>query len=93
MAKDTYGRSFSGIRYDSEGHMQTVTTLKYGAEGEAGLANLRKGAESAASALRLPPSGRAPITTHCGRRRLAGQKIELAPWAAARDDERTSEAR
>ena len=42
---ERYGDSFSGIGRDSQGHLYTKTTLTYGPTGEAGLANLRKGAE------------------------------------------------
>ena len=38
-----YGNSFTGIRFNENGGLETVTTLKYGADGEAAVANLRKG--------------------------------------------------
>ena len=37
------GNSFSGIRFNENGGLETVTTLTYGASGETAIANLRRG--------------------------------------------------
>ena len=43
---DRYGDSYSGIRFNRQtGGLETVATLKYGAEGEDAIRNLRRGAE------------------------------------------------
>ena len=39
-----YGRSYSGIGRDSEGHLATKTTLTYGASGEAAMSVIRPAA-------------------------------------------------
>ena len=40
---DTYGRSFTGLSDDGEGHLRTRTTLTYGPSGEQATSNLLKG--------------------------------------------------
>jgi hypothetical protein len=44
LRRGQYGRRYSGIGRDSEGHLVTKTTLTYGASGEAAMSVIRPAA-------------------------------------------------